>query len=262
LYKLEGGGDMQELVQSVERTLSIIEILSDYENGLGITEISEKANLHKSTVHRLLNTLIVKGYVKQNEDSNRYNLTLKLFEIGNKKIEKMNIVTSAKPLLHELMEKTNEVIHLVVREGTEIVYIDKVESQNPIRMYSKIGKRSPVYCTAVGKSMLSHMTDNEVKFIWDNSTIEKLTKNTVIDFKKFKEDLNIIKKQGYAIDEQENEIGIRCIGTSILDYKGEICGAISISGSIISFKEEKVNKFAKLIIEYANKISNELGYRN
>ena len=252
---------MQEVVQSVERTLSILEVLSDYENGLGITEISEKVNLHKSTVHRLLSTLMVKGYVQQNEDTNRYKLTLKLFELGSKKVEKMNIVTAARPLLQELMEKTNEVIHLVVREGTEIVYIAKVESQNPIRMYSRIGKRSPVYCTAVGKSMLSHMTDNEVELIWNNSHIEKLTENTVIDYEKFKENLSIIRKQGYAIDEQENEIGIRCIGTSILDYNGHVCGAISISGSIISFKEEKINEFAKLIIEYAGKISQELGYR-
>ncbi|WP_041711069.1 IclR family transcriptional regulator [Clostridium pasteurianum] len=252
---------MQEVVQSVERTLSILEVLSDYENGLGITEISEKVNLHKSTVHRLLNTLMIKDYVEQDEDTNRYKLTLKLFELGSKKVEKMNIVTVARPLLQELMEKTNEVIHLVVREGTEIVYIAKVESQNPIRMYSRIGKRSPVYCTAVGKAMLSYMTDDEVNFIWENSNIEKLTENTVVDFDKFKGNLGIIEKQGYAIDEQENEIGIRCIASPILDYRGQVCGAISISGSIISFKEEKIKEFSKLITGYANKISQELGYR-
>lgn len=259
---MKGSEDMQEVVQSVERTLSILEVLSDYENGLGITEISEKVNLHKSTVHRLLNTLMIKDYVEQDEDTNRYKLTLKLFELGSKKVENMNIANVARPLLQELMEKTNEVIHLVVREGTEIVYIAKVESQNPIRMYSRIGKRSPVYCTAVGKAMLSHMTDDEVNFIWDNSNIEKLTENTVVDFNKFKENLNIIKQQGYSIDEQENEIGIRCIASPILDYSGQVCGAISISGSIISFKEEKISEFSKLITEYANEISQELGYKN
>jgi IclR family KDG regulon transcriptional repressor len=252
---------MQEVVQSVERTLSIIEVLSEYEDGLGLTEISEKVALHKSTVHRLLYTLMVKGYVHQNEETNKYKLTLKLFEIGSKKVEKMNIVTAARPLLQELMEKTNEVIHLVVREGTEIVYIAKVESQNPIRMYSRIGKRSQVYCTAVGKSMLAHMSEEEVLSIWKNSHIDKLTEYTITDFDKFKEVLSTVKEKGYAIDEQENEIGIRCTAASILDYKGEVCGAISISGSIISFKEDKVEEFSKLIIEYAGKISRELGYR-
>lgn len=252
---------MQDVVQSVDRTLSILELLSDYEKGLGITEISEKVNLHKSTVHRLLNTLMVKGYVQQNEDTNRYKLTLKLFELGSKKVEKMNIVNVARPLLKELMEKTNEVIHLVVREGIEIVYVAKVESQNPIRMYSRIGKKSPMYCTAVGKSMMAHMNEEEVNSIWNNSKVEKLTEYTVTDFKTFKDNINLIKNQGYAIDEQENEVGIRCIAASVFDYNGNIVGAISISGSIISFKEDKIDEFSKLIIEYANKISQELGYK-
>lgn len=251
---------MQEVVQSVERTLSILETLSEHGNGLGITEISEKVNLHKSTVHRLLNTLIVKGYVEQNNETNRYKLTFKLFELGSKKVEKMNIVSAARPLLNELMNKTNEVIHLVVREGTEIVYIVKVESQNPIRMYSRIGKRMPVYCTAVGKAMMSYMSQEEIKSIWQNSHIEKLTQYTITDFDEFNKNLEIIKNQGYAMDEQENEIGIRCIASVVRDYRGKVCAAISISGSIISFKEEDIDKFSKLIIEYASKISKELGY--
>ncbi len=252
---------MQEVVQSVERTLSIVEVLSEYDEGLGLTEISEKVGLHKSTVHRLLYTLMVKRYVEQNESTNKYKLTLKLFELGSKKVESMNIVTIARPILKELMEKTNEVIHLVVREGTEIVYIVKVESQNPIRMYSKIGKRSQVYSTAVGKSMLACMTDKEVLDIWQNSNIKKLTEYTITDFDKFKDTINTIKEKGYAIDEQENEIGIRCAAAPILDYKGEVCSAISISGSIISFKEEKIEEFSKLIIQYAARISKELGYK-
>lgn len=252
---------MQEVVQSVERTLSIVEVLSEYDEGLGLTEISEKVGLHKSTVHRLLYTLMVKSYVEQNESTNKYRLTLKLFELGSRKVEKMNIVNIARPILKELMEKTNEVIHLVVREGSDIVYIDKVESQNPIRMYSKVGKRSQVYCTAVGKSMLAYMTDKEVLNIWKNSNIEKLTEYTVTDFDKFKEVLGKVKENGYALDEQENEIGIRCTAASILDHRGEVCSAISISGSIISFKEEKIKEFSKMVTEFAARISKELGYK-
>lgn len=252
---------MQEVVQSVERALSIIEVLSEYEDGLGITEISELVKLHKSTVHRLLYTLITKGYVSQNENTNKYMLSLKLFELGSKKVEKMNIVTAARPLLQELMEKTNEVVHLVVREGTEIVYVAKVESQNPIRMYSRIGKRSQVYCTAVGKAMLAKSNAEDVLRVWENSDISKLTQYTITDFKQFKSALDKVKEMGYAIDEQENEIGIRCVAAAVLDYKGEVCGAVSISGSIISFKKNKIDEFSKLVVEYAKHISRELGYR-
>lgn len=253
---------MQEIVQSVDRTLSILEVLSDYENGLGITDLSERVGLHKSTVHRLLSTLIHKGYVKQNEETNRYELTLKLFELGNKKVEKMNIVTVAKPFIQELMEKTNEVIHLVIGEGSEIVYVAKVEPQKTIRMYSSIGKRTPMYCTSVGKSMLSYMTEEDVEKIWENSPIKKLTENTITDLEAFKVHLKMVKEKRFAIDEQENEIGIRCVGASILDYKGTVCGAISISGSTISFTEEKIEEFSTLLIECAGKISRELGYRS
>ncbi|WP_251862234.1 IclR family transcriptional regulator [Clostridium sp. Marseille-Q2269] len=252
---------MQEVVQSVDRSLSILEVLSDYEDGLGITEISEKVNLHKSTVHRLLATLIYKGYVKQEYKANKYKLTLKLFQLGNKKIQKMDLVTVARPYLKELVEKTNEVAHLVVTEDTEIIYVEKEESQNTIRTHSTIGDRRPLYCTAVGKSILSYMEDDKIEEIWNKSNVQKLTEYTITDFNEFKKYLNKVRKNGYAVDEQENEVGVRCVGASIFNYKGEVCGAISISGSIITFTEEKLEDFSKLIIEYTHKISKELGYR-
>lgn len=194
---------MQEIVQSVDRSLSILEVLSDYEEGLGITDISERVSLHKSTVHRLLSTLIFKGYVEQNEQTNKYRLTLKLFELGNKKVEKMNIITVSKKYLEALMEETNEVVHLVIREGSEVIYVAKVESKNTIRMYSSIGKRNPVYCTAVGKSMLSYMSEEDVKKIWEDSSIKKFTEHTIIDFEKFKEHLKLVKKRGYAMNSRK-----------------------------------------------------------
>lgn len=252
---------MQEIVQSVDRTLSIIEVLSDYEEGLGITDISEKVNLHKSTVHRLLNTLIYKGYVMQDSSTNKYGLTLKLFELGNKRVEQMNLVSVAEPYLKELMERTEEVVHLVVREKSEIVYVSKVEPQKTIRMYSRIGKRMPIYSTAVGKAMMANMNEKELDKLWNESDVRKLTEKTIVDLGQMKEHLEEVKLKGYAIDEQENEQGLRCIGAVLKNYNGNICGAISVSGSILSFTEDKVEKFAPYLIEYARIISRELGYK-
>lgn len=252
---------MQEIVQSVDRALSILEVLSDYEDGLGITEISEKVDLHKTTVYRLLTTLIYKGYIKQNQNTSKYSLSLKLFELGNKKVEKMNLVSVAEPYLKELMEKTNEVVHLAVREESELVYVSKVEPQKSMKMYTRIGMRKPMYCTAMGKAMMSQMTEEELRKIWDESNVQKLTSNTIVDFGKFKENLKYIRISRYAMDDQEVEEGIRCLGTVVKDYKSRVCGAISISGSIISFTEDKIDYFSKIILEYADKISKELGYR-
>jgi DNA-binding IclR family transcriptional regulator len=188
-------------------------------------------------------------------------LTLKLFEIGNKKIENIDMVSIANPFLNELMKKTNEVIHLVVMEGSEIVYVDKVEPQSTIRMHSRIGRRSPMYCTAVGKSMMSYMTEEQIEEIWKDSLIKKLTEYTITDLGSLKEQLKLVRDRGYAIDEQENEIGIRCVGSTLFDHLGKICGAVSVSGSTISFTEDKIEVFGELLIEHANKISKELGYR-
>lgn len=252
---------MQEVVQSVDRALSILEVLSDYEDGLGITEISEKVDLHKSTVYRLLATLTYKGYIKQNPSTSKYSLSLKLFELGNKKVEKMDLVSVAEPYLRELMEKTNEVIHLGVRDEADIVYVSKVEPQKSMKMYTRIGMRKPMYCTAMGKAMMSQMTEEEVQKIWSASDIQKLTDNTIVDFGKFKENLKDINMAGYAMDNQEVEEGIRCLGAVIKDYRSRVCGAVSISSSIISLTEDKIDYFSKIILEYTEKISKELGYR-
>ncbi|WP_058485731.1 IclR family transcriptional regulator [Defluviitalea phaphyphila] len=252
---------MQEIVQSVDRALSILEVLSNYEEGLGLAELSSKLGLHKSTVHRLLATLIVKGYVEQSSLTNKYKITLKLFELGNKKISNINILEIARPYLKELMKKTNEVVHLVIRENIDIIYIDKVESENTIRMHSKIGRRSPMYCTAVGKAIMAGLEEEEVQDIWNKSEIKQYTDFTITDFNDMKKELERIRKKGFAIDEQENELDVRCIGAAIFDYTGKPYAAISISGPVTRMTDEKIEKFSKWLLYYASELSKELGYK-
>lgn len=252
---------MTDVVQSVDRALSILEVLSDYSEGLGVTDISDKIGLHKSTVYRLLSTLIHKGYVTQDAKSNKYRITLKLFELGNKRIEDMDLLSASKPYSEELMKSTNEVVHLVIREDNDIIYIDKVEADNTIRMASKIGKRSPMYCTSVGKAILAQLSDEEVEEVWNNSKIEKLTEFTITDFGRMKKELEMVRQKGYAVDDEENEIGVRCIGAPVFNRFGEVEGAISISGPTIRVTEDIVEKFAKRVVKYANLISKELGYK-
>lgn len=250
-----------ELVQSVERTFAIVELLSDHYDGLGITDISSGVDLHKSTVHRLLGTLIYKGYVIQDPNTNKYRLSLKLYELGCKRVENIGILEASKPYTKALMQSVNEVVHLVIRDGIDIVYIDKVEANNTIRMASRIGKRSPLYCTSVGKAMLANMSISDIKKIWDQSKIEKFTENTIVDFEKFVEELDVVRKEGYAEDDEENEIGVRCVGAPIFNRKGEIEGAISVSGPSIRVTKDKVKDIADEVKKYAKQISQELGYK-
>lgn len=252
---------MQELIQSVDRALCILEILSDYEDGLGIAEISEKASLHKSTVYRILNTLMCKGYVNHDIVKNKYLLTFKLFEMGNKKIEKINLVAVAHPYLKELMEKTGEVVHIAVREESELIYVDKLEPKKSIIMYTRIGMRKQMYCTSMGKAIMAELTEEEVQDIWNRSDIQRYTDNTIVSLSDLKNNLKEVKNKGYALDNQEVENGIICIGAILKDHKSKICGSISVSGTVMSITEDRFQEISRDILECTNKISKELGYK-
>ncbi len=249
-----------EIVQSVERALTILEVIAEYNNGLGITEISERVDLHKSTIHRLLSTLVYKGYVVQDPETLKYRTTLKLYEIGYKRLANSDILTVSKPYTTKLMELTNEVVHLVVRDGNDIVYIDKIEAENTITMRSAIGKRNPMYCTSAGKAILSCLDMEEVSNIWKTSKIIKKTPNTITNYDDLVKELEKIRKVGYAIDEQEDEEGIRCIGAAILNNEGKVEGAISISGPAMRITKDLIGKYGHLVKNTALQISRELGY--
>lgn len=250
-----------DLVKSVERTLKILEVLSDYSDGLGITELSDKVNLHKSTVFRLLSTLINRGYVTQDLESSKYKITFKLFELGSKKVDKLDLLKSSKPYTRMLMESVNEVVHLIIRDEAEIVYIDKVEANNTISMASRIGKRNPMYCTATGKAILAFLPEEEVLKVWNSSKIVKMTGNTITDFILFKKELHNIRQNGYAVDNEENELGVRCVAAPIFDFKGDIAAAISISGPVNRITDDKIDFISNEVIKYANLISVEIGHK-
>jgi DNA-binding IclR family transcriptional regulator len=250
-----------ELVQSVDRTLTILEVLSDYSDGLGITEISDLVSLHKSTVHRLLSTLIYKGYVVQEYETSKYKITFKLFELGSKKVHKLDLLKISRPYTKMLMESVNEVVHLIIREETDIVYIDKVEANNTISMASRIGKRNPMYCTATGKAILAFLPEDEILKVWNSSKIVKLTKNTNTDFILFKKELQTIKDNRFALDDEENEIGVKCVGAPIFDMNGDVVAAISVTGPVTRITDDKIDFISKEVIHCTNLISKEMGYK-
>ncbi len=249
-----------DVVQSVDRAFDILEALMDGE--IGLTDLSKKVNLNKSTVHRLLNTLIFRGYVSQNPTNNKYKLTLKFLEVGNKILNTVDIIGIARPYIKRLSEKTNEVVHLVSIERDEIVYIDKIESNNTIRMHSFIGKRIPIYCTAVGKVYMSCLDSNEFSSLWDTfeHKIVKLTNNTIISKNDMLDELNIIRTNGFAIDNEENEEGVICVAAPIFNYDKSFKYAISISIPKMRIDEDKIMFLGELVEETAIGISKDLGY--
>ncbi|MEY7999230.1 IclR family transcriptional regulator [Clostridium sp. Mt-5] len=250
------------LIQSVDRALQILECFSKRENELGVTQIANRLDLHKSTTFGLLSTLENRGYLKQNLENGKYRLGIKLFELGKLVEDGMDLRTSSLPYLKKLVYKYDETAHLAMRDGNQIIYIDKVEGESGIKMSSQVGKRAHVYCTGVGKAVLAFMPEKDAEEIMKNIKFHQFTCNTITDSNELKEELKKIRKRKYCIDNEEIEVGLKCVAAPIMDYNGEAVGSISISGPTSRMNHEKMNLIAKDLKEIIMKISETLGYKN
>lgn len=248
-------------VQSVERSLLILDVLSKNPRGIGITELANQLHLAKSTSHRLLMTLMDKGFVVQNKGTEEYSLGTKIIELSSAILDNLNIRTVARDDLEALCSKINEVVHLCIHENGEVVYIDKFESDQTIRMHSRIGKRGMMHSTGVGKVLLSGMPGDEVHSIIRQKGMSANTPRTITDKEALLQRLEKIRKNGYEIDDIENEEGIRCIAGPIYDHSGQIIAAFSISGPDNRITTERIQSdLIKLVLHATRTVSQKMGY--
>lgn len=253
------------LVQTIERVSLILDILGQNPQGISIRDLSAKVSLPKGTTHRLLSSLSFLGYVRQDSKTRDYLLGFKLVELGNLLLGQLDLRKEAEPFLKELAERTKETVHMVILDRNEIVYIDKVEGDhNPsgLRMASRIGLRNPAHSSAVGKVLLSHFPDEALNQFFKGKGLAKRTENTITDAVQLKEHFKIVRNQGYAMDDEENEKGVRCVGAPIYNEAGHAVAAVSISGPAFRVTKKMVQEiFKKEVMEIALKISKRLGYR-
>jgi len=247
-------------IKVLNKTFSILEILLKHDSAMNMTEISEKLGLYPSTIHRILDTLKYWGYVEQNTNTQKYQLGLKLLELGMAKLHQIDLVREVTPYLKELVKQYNETVHLGVLEEGEVLYLAKEESSQTIRMISYIGKRAPLHCTALGKVLLAYMSEEERKKILEEKELPRLTKNTITDKGELEKELDKIREQDFALDREENEKDVRCIGAPIRNYKGKVIAAISISSPIFRIDKNVENNLKEALIKTTNKISKRLGY--
>ena len=244
-------------VQSVERIFQLIESLAAHPAGAGLQRLAQDTGLAKSTVHRLLASLVSLGYAAQDENG-RYRLTLKMFELSSGIVNSMDIMDVAKVHLERLAQRTGEAVHLVIRDGQDIVYIYKTES-GPMRMSSRVGLRSPLYCTGVGKAILATLPADEVAQIWQHTTPQKLTAHTIVEFDALQAQLTEVRTNGYAIDDEENELGVRCVAVAIPGVGGRAESAFSISGLAPYMTPERIRRIATLAQDARTDIMADLG---
>ena len=254
----------KNVVQSLERAGLILEVLSQHAQGLSLRDLSRKVDLTKGTTHRLLSSLAYLDFIRQNPLNKHYLLSFKLVELGNRLLNQIDDRIEARPFLVELAEQTKETVHMVILDHFEVLYIDKVEAighATGLRMASMLGSRIPAHCCAVGKALLAFLPQEKFEELAGANDLPRRTENTITSLEKLKEHLALVRRRGYALDNEENEIGIRCIGAPIRDQRGEVIAAISISVPASRMKTRTMGAMLKgRVIETARKISNKLGY--
>lgn len=248
------------IIQSVERALQILDLFNEHTIELKITEISDQMGLHKSTVHSLLKTLQQSRYIDQNPENGKYRLGLKLVERGNLVINTLNIRQIANKYLVELALRTGQTCHLGILDGNAGVYIDKEEGANSVIRYSRIGRRIPLHCTAIGKLLLSYQKQEIIDSLLDGYPFTQATNQTITKKEDFLIELEKVRHNEYAVDDQENELGVRCIAVPIINQHGQILAALSISTLVSRVGDDILEDYIQLLKKTGKELSEEMRY--
>jgi len=249
-------------IQVLDRALAILDTLSVEGPDLSLAEISDKLGLHKSTAHRLMMVLDRHKLIERNSVNGRYRLGLKLFELGTRAVSQLDLRERARPFLEKLVLEASETVHLCILDDSEVVYLDKVEPARSVRMATSVGRRNPAHCTAVGKAIMAYQSEAQVEEIVRKQGLRAMTANTITSFAELKKELNAVRERGYAVDNEEIEEGVRCVGCVVRNFSGEPLAAISISAPSFRLTKEKVKDVARSVVEVASALSAELGFKN
>ncbi len=255
----------QGSVQVIERGCKILDHLSKGNRSHSIQDLSSELNLPKPTIHRILSTLRHFGFVTQDEVSKEYRLGFRLVELGQTVLDQIDLRKAAEPFLTQLASRVQETVHLVILDQGEIVYLDKVEGVNDpksLRMVSRIGMRNYAHSCAVGKVLLAFLSDSEREEVITQKGLPRLTKNTIVNLGQLNKHLADVRAQGYAMDDEENEDGIRCVGAPVRNDRGKVIAAISISGPAVRMSGKRIHSELKTqVMKTALEISRKLGFK-
>jgi DNA-binding IclR family transcriptional regulator len=245
-------------VQTLDRALRIIELLALHREGMGVTTIGQEVGLHKSTVHRLLGHLVSQGYIEKDEARPVYTLGLKFIELASLRLNQVELKTEAGPYLRRLAVRFDQPVHLAILSDTDAVYIEKIDPQAHLRMYSQIGKRIPVYCSALGKALVSDWSPAKVEELARRLDYEPFTAKTLKTPEELLADIGAARTRGWAMDDEEHEPGIRCIAAPIRDFTGRTVAAVSASGMAQVIRPEP--PVTDEVTQTAEAISRRLGW--
>jgi len=251
-------GDIMNELGTTGRVLKILETLSK-EKELNLERIYERTDIPKVTALRLLTTLCKAKYIIKNPNDS-YSLTLRMFSVGSRALDWTEIIEISRPIVERLKDRLGETIHMGILEDNKAVYIMKEESSHTVRMYSRVGKNIPLYCSGLGKCLLSYQDEEYIDSYLDKTDLVRMATKTITDKKELKADLKKIRERGYGFDDEENEGGIFCISAPIFNHEGHIEAALSVSWPIYRIQKTDVPEFIEIIKSTTSEISTILGY--
>ena len=248
-------------LQSLDRAVAVLELLGESDGPLGLADVCERMDLHKSTAHRALMVLERSGLIERIPE-NRFRLGLKLYELGTRAIEQIDLRARVHPWFRKLSAQVGETVHLGVLQKTSVVYLDKVEPNNRrVWLASRIGASNPVYCTAMGKAMLAFLPADDTADILARIRFTRFTARTLMTPEALQRSLDRVRRRGYAIDDEEVECGVRCVGAPILNESGRPVAAVSVSGPSSRITQQSVPGIAEHLLRCCRDISASLGTR-
>lgn len=249
----------RKIIGSVQRALDILDLFETQVVELGTTEIARSLDLPKSTIAGLVHTLVLNGYLAQRSETRKYHLGFKLAERAGVLLSQFDLRKISAPVLAALRDETNESVNLGMRDEDYVVYIERMHGRNMLGMHSEIGKRELVHSTALGKAMLAFSPKHVLTNFLKTYSFEPVTPYTIIDPEVFLNELKHIYQHGYAVDDQENELGGRCVAAPIFDYTGEVIAAVSISVPLQRIPDNLLEIFGRRVKAAAAEISRSLG---
>ena len=245
-------------LHSLDRAVSVLEVLGESDTPLSLAEICQRMSLHKSTAHRSLMVLERSALIERTME-NRFRLGLKLYELGNRAVEQIDLRARVHPYFRRLSMQVGETVHLSVLQKTSVVYLDKVEPNRRVCMSSKIGTSNPVYCTSMGKAMLAFQPIETIEQIIAKIRFVRYTPKTISSREALMKALERVRRRGYAIDDEEIELGVRCIGAPIFNEHHRAIAAVSISGPASRITVQSVPAIAEHLLRCCREISASLG---
>ena len=244
--------------KTLQKGLTIIELLSDAGRPLGVSEIAQALSLTKSNVHRLLQSLCAAGWVIRNSSRGAYDLSLRVWEVGVKRLSTLNLPQIAYRQANQLARGSEESVHIAVLEQMEVVFLETIDTPKPIRAYAPVGGRAPAYCVATGKAILAFMREDDIKP--SLGALASFTENTITDQRQLLAEFAQIRRRGYAINRSEWQQGVDGVAAPIF-ARNVIVGSIGLSGPADRFGAAAMKRFIPLVVEAAATISREVQSR-